>query len=102
MRCNTSEQTVLLPKYKHSNTPTKSITDTFTTFTDARFIWTAWVSNIILLEKKNIQLHMCFKDGKQLHINNCLADKLFNMVINWSLTLGSYLCEKQLIYKKKL
>ena len=38
MRCNTSEQTVLLPKYKHSNTPTKSITDTFTTFTDATFI----------------------------------------------------------------
>ena len=31
MRCNTSEQTVLLPKYKHSNTLTKEcIFDTFT------------------------------------------------------------------------
>ena len=37
---------------------------------------------------------MCFKNGKQLHINNCLGDKLINMVINSS--LGSYLCEKQL------
>ena len=37
---------------------------------------------------------MCFKNGKQLHINNCLDDKLINMVINSS--LGSYLCEKQL------
>ena len=36
---------------------------------------------------------MCFKKSKQLHINNCLADKLINMVINWSLC--SYLCEKQ-------
>ena len=29
---------------------------------------------------------MCFKKkkkkGKQLHINNCLADKLINMIIN--------------------
>ena len=38
---------------------------------------------------------MCLKNGKQLHINNCLADKLMNMVINWS--LGSYLYEKQQI-----
>ena len=38
--------------------------------------------------------YMCFKNNKQLHINNCLADKLINMMINWS--LGSYLCEKQL------
>ena len=37
---------------------------------------------------------MCFRNSKQLHINNCLGDKLINMVINWS--LGSYLCEKQL------
>ena len=37
---------------------------------------------------------MCFKNGKQLHINNCLAEKLINVVINWS--LASYLCEKQL------
>ena len=37
---------------------------------------------------------MRFKNGKQLHINTCLADKLINTVINWS--LGSYLCEKQL------
>ena len=37
---------------------------------------------------------MCFKDSKQLHTNNRLADKLINMVLNWS--LGSYLCEKQL------
>ena len=43
---------------------------------------------------------MCFKNGKQLHINNCLADKLINMVINW--LLDSYLCEKQLNkYKDK-
>ena len=39
-----------------------------------------------------IQLYMRFKNGKQLHINNCLAVKLINMVINWS--LGSHLCEK--------
>ena len=25
---------------------------------------------------------MCFKNSKQFHINNCLADKLINMVIN--------------------
>ena len=37
---------------------------------------------------------MCFKNSKQIHINNCLADKLINMVTNWS--LGSHLCEKQL------
>ena len=37
---------------------------------------------------------MCFKNGKQIQINNCLADKLINMVINWS--LSSYLCEQQL------
>ena len=37
---------------------------------------------------------MCFRNSKQLHINNCLGDKLINMVINSS--LGSYLCEKQL------
>ena len=37
---------------------------------------------------------MCFKNGKQLHINNCLADKLVNMVIN--LSLGNYLLEKHL------
>ena len=61
---------------------------------DARFTWTTWISNIILLKNKNIQLYMCFKNKKQLHINNCLAGKLINMVINWS--LGSYLCEKQL------
>ena len=61
---------------------------------DARFIWTVWISNIILLKKKNIQLYMSFKNSKQLYINNCLADKLINMVINWSLC--SYLCEKQL------
>ena len=61
---------------------------------DARFIWTAWISNIILLKNKNIQVYTCFKNSKQLHINNCLADKLINMVINWS--FGSYLREKQL------
>ena len=43
---------------------------------------------------------MCFKNGKQLHINNCLGDKLINMVINWS--LGSYLCEKQLNKHEKI
>ena len=37
---------------------------------------------------------MCFENGKQLYINNCLADKLINIVIN--LSLGSYLLEKQL------
>ena len=43
---------------------------------------------------------MCFKNGKQLHINNCLADKLINVVINW--LLDNYLCEKQLNkYKDK-
>ena len=61
---------------------------------DARFIWTAWISNIILLKKEKIQLYRFFKNGKQLRINNLLADKLINIVINWS--LGSYLCEKQL------
>ena len=61
---------------------------------DARFIWTAWISNIILLKKEKIQLYRFFKNGKQLRINNLLADKLINIVINWS--LGSYFCEKQL------
>ena len=37
---------------------------------------------------------MYFKNDKQLHVNNCLAEKLISMVINWS--LGSYLFEKQL------
>ena len=37
---------------------------------------------------------MCFENRKQLYINNCLADKLMNIVIN--LSLGSYLLEKQL------
>ena len=36
---------------------------------------------------------MCFKNGKQLHINSYLAETLINMVINWS--LGSSLWEKQ-------
>ena len=61
---------------------------------DARFIWTAWISNIILLKKEKIQLYRFFKNGKQLRINNLLADKLINIVINWS--LGRYFCEKQL------
>ena len=61
---------------------------------DARFIWTAWISNIILLKKEKIQLYRFFKNGKQLRINNLLADKLINIVINWSLV--SYFCEKQL------
>ena len=43
---------------------------------------------------------MCFKNGKQLHINNCLADQLINMVINWS--LGVYLFEKQFDKYKKI
>ena len=43
---------------------------------------------------------MCFKNGKQLHINNCLADKLISMVIKWS--LGGYLFEKQLDKYKKI
>ena len=55
---------------------------------DARFIWTAWISNIILLENNNIKLFMCFKIGTQLHLNNCLAYKLLSKVINWS--LGSF------------
>ena len=42
---------------------------------------------------------MCLKNGKQLYINNCLADKLMNIVIN--LSLGSYLLEKQLNKNKK-
>ena len=43
---------------------------------------------------------MCFKNSKQLHTNNCLADQLINMVLNWS--LGSYLRERQLNkYKEK-
>ena len=68
---------------------------------DARFIWTAWISNIILLKKEKIQLYRFFKNGKQLRINNLLADKLINIVINWS--LGSYFCEKQLNkYKKNI
>ena len=36
---------------------------------------------------------MCFENGKRL-INNCLTEKLINMVINWS--LGSYLRKEQL------
>ena len=44
---------------------------------------------------------MCFKNGKQLHINNCSTNKLINKVINWS--LGSYICEKQLSkYKENI
>ena len=43
---------------------------------------------------------MCFKNSKQLHINNCLADKLINMVLNWS--LGSYLCENNLTNIKEI
>ena len=43
---------------------------------------------------------MCFKNGEQLHISNCLANKLINIVLNWS--LGSYLCEKQLNQIKKI
>ena len=46
-----------------------------------------------------MQLYMCFKNGKQLRINNCLADKLIDMVINRS--LSSYLCEKQLNKSKE-
>ena len=65
---------------------------------DARSFWTAWILNIILLKNRNIQLYMCLKNGKQHHINNCLADKLMNMVINWS--LGGYLYEKQQIWRK--
>ena len=60
---------------------------------DVRFIWTAWISNIILLKNKKNQLYMCFKNDKQLHINSYLAETLINMVINWS--LGSYLREEQ-------
>ena len=37
---------------------------------------------------------MCLKNGKKLHINNCLAYQLINMETNSS--LGSYLCEKKL------
>ena len=44
--------------------------------------------------KIKISNYICFKNGKQLHINNCLAAKLINMIIHWS--LGSYLFEKQL------
>ena len=51
-------------------------------------------SQISSCSKTKISNYRCFKNGKQLHINNCLADKLINMVLNWS--LGSYLCEKQL------
>ena len=29
---------------------------------------------------------MYFKNGKKLHINNCLAYQLINMEINWSVT----------------
>ena len=44
---------------------------------------------------------MCFVNGKQLHVNNCLAYKLINQVMNSS--LGSYLCEKQLSkYKENI
>ena len=44
---------------------------------------------------------MYFKNGKKLHINNCLAYQLINMEINWS--WGSYLCEKQLSkYKENI
>ena len=45
------------------------------------------------------KLYMCFKNNKQLHINNCLADKLIDIVIDWS--LGSYLWEKQLTKYKE-
>ena len=42
---------------------------------------------------------MCFEGGKHLLINNCLTEKLINMVINWS--LGSYLHEEQLNKQRK-
>ena len=43
---------------------------------------------------ENVELYMVFKNGKELHINNCLAGELINKITYWS--LGSYLCEKQL------
>ena len=48
---------------------------------DARFIWASWISHNKKKKNKNIKLHMCFKNGKQHQINNCLDYKL----INWSL-----------------
>ena len=43
---------------------------------------------------------MCFKNGKQVHIINCLPVKLINMIITW--LLNSYLSEKQLKYKENM
>ena len=43
---------------------------------------------------------MYSKNGKQLHINNCLAYKLINKVINRS--LGSYLRKNNLTNIKKI
>ena len=43
---------------------------------------------------------MCFKNGKKVHINNCLAYQLINVEINSS--WGSYLCEKNLANIKKI
>ena len=65
----------------------------------ARFIWTAWILDIILLKKQKHPT-MCFKNGKKLHINNCLAYQLISLEIN--LSLGSYLCEKNLANIKKI
>ena len=61
---------------------------------DCRLISAARISVILLLGNKNIKLFIYFKNGKQLHINNCGVNKLINEVINWS--VGSYLCEKQI------
>ena len=47
-----------------------------------------------------ISNYMCFKNGKQVHIINCLPVKLINMIITW--LLNSYLCEKQLKYKENM
>ena len=44
---------------------------------------------------------MCFKNGKKLHINNCLTYQLINVEIYSS--LGSYLREKKLSkYKENI
>ena len=44
---------------------------------------------------------MCFKNGKKLHINDCLTYQLINVEIYSS--LGSYLCEKKLTkYKENI
>ena len=101
MICNTSEQTVLLPKYKHNNTPTKSIFWFFhyVNMSDARFTWIAWIANIIFLKKENIELYMFFENDKQLHINDLLAGKLINTVIDWS--IARYL-KNNLTYIKKM